>query len=390
MKVGLRPTLMSDSKEKTIGLALSGGGVRAAIFHLGVLARLAKDNKLESIKFISTVSGGSLAVGLIYAHSGNKWPTSNEYLTETIGKVREKLLSSTVQWSYTWRSMFLPWRLLRGRAHILASVIKQQWGIDFDLNVLSDSPRWLINATCFETGKNWRFSKARMGDYKTHYVVEPSFPIADAIAASAAVPGLVGPLVLNNSKFTWQKFTSWESTEMRETEQKVKKFHLWDGGVYDNLGVEALYKPTKGNREGLDCLIVSDASMPLHFQKRKFRKSFIRLTDIATDQARSVRARTLYESFLKNDGSGAFLRIGNTSSEIYRQAKANISDISISESLSDSQVHKAGTFDTTLRQVRDDEFTLLFRHGYEVADATLSAYLPNTYYPKAYRTPEMK
>jgi len=376
---------MNDSKEKTIGLALSGGGVRAAIFHLGVLARLAKDNKLESIKFISTVSGGSLAVGLIYAHSGNKWPTSNEYLTETIGKVSEKLQSSTVQWSYTWRSMFLPWRLLRGRAHILGSVIKQQWEIDFDLNALSDSPRWLINATCFETGKNWRFSKARMGDYKTHYVVDPSFPIADAIAASAAVPGLIGPLVLNNSKFTWKKFTSWESSEMREIEQKVKKFHLWDGGVYDNLGVEALYKPTMGNREGLDCLIVSDASMPLYFQKRKFRKSFIRLTDIATDQARSIRARTLYESFVKSRGAGAFLRIGNTSSEIYRQAKVSSPDIENSNVLSDAQVHIAETFKTTLRQVSSEEFTLIFRHGYEVADATLSAYLPSSFVPNSYQ-----
>ena len=31
-----------------IGIALSGGGVRATVFHLGVLARLAEDDLLES------------------------------------------------------------------------------------------------------------------------------------------------------------------------------------------------------------------------------------------------------------------------------------------------------------------------------------------------------
>ena len=52
-----------------IGIALSGGGVRATVFHLGVLARLAEDSLLESISFISSVSGGSLAAGLVYGAS---------------------------------------------------------------------------------------------------------------------------------------------------------------------------------------------------------------------------------------------------------------------------------------------------------------------------------
>jgi NTE family protein len=43
-----------------IGLALSGGGIRAAVFHLGVLRRLAEQEFLENVSQISTVSGGSL------------------------------------------------------------------------------------------------------------------------------------------------------------------------------------------------------------------------------------------------------------------------------------------------------------------------------------------
>ena len=48
-----------------LAIALSGGGVRASVFHLGVLSRLAIDDLLENITFISTVSGGTLVTGLI-------------------------------------------------------------------------------------------------------------------------------------------------------------------------------------------------------------------------------------------------------------------------------------------------------------------------------------
>ncbi|MEF9672493.1 patatin-like phospholipase family protein [Pseudomonas sp. PCH446] len=44
-------------------LALSGGGVRAMAFHLGVLKYLAEQQALERLTQISTVSGGSLLVG---------------------------------------------------------------------------------------------------------------------------------------------------------------------------------------------------------------------------------------------------------------------------------------------------------------------------------------
>lgn len=48
-----------------VGLALSGGGFRASLFHLGVLARLAEMDVLHSVEVVSTVSGGSI-VGAHY------------------------------------------------------------------------------------------------------------------------------------------------------------------------------------------------------------------------------------------------------------------------------------------------------------------------------------
>lgn len=48
-----------------VGLALSGGGFRASLFHLGVLARLAEVDALRGVEVLSTVSGGSI-VGAHY------------------------------------------------------------------------------------------------------------------------------------------------------------------------------------------------------------------------------------------------------------------------------------------------------------------------------------
>ena len=49
-----------------VGLALSGGGFRASLFHIGVLARLAELDLLRSVEVLSCVSGGSSIIG---AHS---------------------------------------------------------------------------------------------------------------------------------------------------------------------------------------------------------------------------------------------------------------------------------------------------------------------------------
>lgn len=51
-----------------LGLALSGGGFRASIFHIGVLKRLAELDLLREVSVISTVSGGSITGGHYLLH----------------------------------------------------------------------------------------------------------------------------------------------------------------------------------------------------------------------------------------------------------------------------------------------------------------------------------
>ena len=53
----------SKLKKKLVGLALSGGGIRSATFSLGVLQRLAKEDCLKQVDYLSTVSGGGYIGG---------------------------------------------------------------------------------------------------------------------------------------------------------------------------------------------------------------------------------------------------------------------------------------------------------------------------------------
>ena len=55
---------------RNLGLALSGGGIRAAVFHLGVLRYLAERGVMERVTHLSTVSGGSLIVAAVITTSG--------------------------------------------------------------------------------------------------------------------------------------------------------------------------------------------------------------------------------------------------------------------------------------------------------------------------------
>lgn len=56
---------------KIIGLALSGGGYRAAAFHVGTLKALNKLGLLKDIDVISSVSGGSITAAYYALNKDN-------------------------------------------------------------------------------------------------------------------------------------------------------------------------------------------------------------------------------------------------------------------------------------------------------------------------------
>ena len=369
-----------------IAIALSGGGVRAVAFHCGVLRRLALDELLERTTFVSTVSGGSLLTGLILCQNGHRWPTSGEFLETVLPKVSECLTAATLQWSYVWRVFARPWRLAHGRAWVLARQLETQWGIAGSLQDLPSLPRWIINATCYQTGKNWRFSQPRMGDYLSHYVLAPDIPIADAIAASAAVPGLIGPLVIRSERYHWHRY---EGGQLVPTSTPATRYELWDGGVYDNLGLEPLFKPSGGFRDGFDLLLVSDASAPLELNPRTPNRILrpahrvLRLVDIASDQVRGLRSRAVVAEFARDVATGVYFRIGTTAEKIYTAVGWAAAP---GNHLAAGDVSRAATFPTTLRRLTQPEFNRIHRHGFEVADGTLATRLTSRFVHQGFPT----
>lgn len=360
--------------QSEIALALSGGGVRAAVFHLGVLKRLAEWALLEKVTFLSTVSGGSLITGLIYSLSGNRWPSSETFLTSVLPRAETILTLQSLQGLFAGNVARHPWTLAGGRANVLAQTLEKHWRLAIPLKDIATRPRWIINATTYESGKNWRFMPQRMGDYVLGYVAAPRITLADAVAASSAFPGLVGPFAINTADFDWANFD--KSGHLVPAPRPFSKvLHLWDGGLYDNLGVEALFKNDgRGYREGFGFLIVSDGSSPLSLKRKFWPTSGMRLLDISGSQVRGLRARSLVDYFRENNDNGVYLRLGNTSAEIDKVATLP-HRVELSAVLDESAVDSLSTMGTHLLRISPSRFGLLSRHGWEVADATFAAYI---------------
>ena len=79
----------SNVDQDLVGLAFSGGGIRSATFGLGVLESLKERNLLESVDYLSTVSGGGYIGAWLSANCkrtagwlapGTPWKASVDHL----------------------------------------------------------------------------------------------------------------------------------------------------------------------------------------------------------------------------------------------------------------------------------------------------------------------
>jgi len=159
-----------------IGITLSGGGFRALVFHLGVLARLAEENQLENVTHVSTVSGGSLAIGLVLGQNNFSWPSSEDYINILLPKLKEQVTTNGLKQALILRQLRKLFTIFDTRADDVAVLLEKRWKITISLDQLPETPRWMINATCYETGKNWRFEHFRMGDYIFGYSNDTEYP----------------------------------------------------------------------------------------------------------------------------------------------------------------------------------------------------------------------
>ena len=189
-----------------LGLALSGGGFRASLFHIGVLARLAELGVLKSVDVISTVSGGSI-VGAHYYLLLKKLLESktdaeikpSDY-SDLVREVERTFLAG-VQRNLRTRAYAgivdnfkMIWSKRFTRSDRMAKLYDEYFYAsaagkrDICMNELKIAPRgWMapafnprlhnkarkhkipaliINATTLNTGRNWQFSAVEAGEYE--------------------------------------------------------------------------------------------------------------------------------------------------------------------------------------------------------------------------------
>lgn len=250
-----------------IALSLSGGGGRAAGFHLGTLAYLSRLDLLKDVSILSTVSGASF-IGASYALALKLAPAGQPLQHTFAGYYREfyeTLLKSTL----------LPWALEAlarervkvpsGRRNLITALaqiydetfLKQQrfglfWqGPDIHLRDI------ILNATEFHGGLAFRFRKSdrptTSGSERIAVAEEHvrHLRLADIVAASSCIPVGCEPLFFpDDFKPPEGRPEIWDEikTGLRE-DAGVDCVPIMDGGVYDNQGMESVLIALQERRE---------------------------------------------------------------------------------------------------------------------------------------------
>jgi hypothetical protein len=81
-----------------------------------------------------------------------------------------------------------------------------------------------------------------------------------------------------------------------------------------------------------------------------------------------------------HEDKGAFLQTGNTCADVLTAAgKADEIPQLCPACLPAEAATQAAEMPTVIRKLTNEEFALLFRHGFEVADYTLYAWHPDTF-----------
>jgi len=289
-----------------VGLALSGGGFRASLFHIGVLAKLAELDLLRHVEVISCVSGGSIIGAHYYLKVRELFKrkadaeidredyvqlvqdTCREFLTGVQTNIRTRVAAELMT---NLKMIFLPnySRTMRAgelyEEKIYAEIkdgeeMRPRWLNDLFIEPKGEDERFtpkndnwrrsakvpvlILNATSLNTGHNWQFTASWMGEppsgidtaidtnYRLRRMYYEDAPaphdkirLGHAVAASACVPGLFEPIVLPKL---------YEREAGPDTEKQAIAVRLVDGGVHDNQGIMSLLE------QDCNAVLVSDAS----------------------------------------------------------------------------------------------------------------------------------
>ena len=372
---------LPPSKRRGIGLCLSGGGFRATLFHLGALQRLFELGIATRPDFdtVASVSGGSITaaqwaiaeaqaqVNASRHREGPEVPGRTEAIppldfTRDIARPLQALTSRDLRTGAMAKKFLLPWNWFRGAFVIDAMIHKFEEAFgQGTLNLLPDHPRFVFCATDMAFGANFIFERDRVGSYLAGYAPPEGFTLAQAVAASACFPPLFGPLRIERAAERF-KGGSAKGVSADGRKQILEDLRVTDGGVYDNLGLEPVWK---SHRVGL----VSDAGGLMDAEADKnFFWRIQRYQSIQDTQARGLRKRFLIAGYTQGTIGGGYFGVASSPTH-YPGAR----DPGYSKEFARGVIAHIRTDLDTFSEV---ERAVLMNHGYALVDAAVRTHAP--------------
>lgn len=327
-----------NGEDKRIGLALSGGGFRAAAYHLGVFRKLKELDLLNKIDLFSCVSGGSIAGAFLCSNWGDD---------DVLDRLETYLRTKSIAISSVLGGLFNPFA---SRLDKLAETYDRDLFDDMKLSSLSAGPRIYLNATNLATGNMFFFVAGgnigtEMGEHELGQCAADNMKISTAVAASSAFPPVFPPLQLGQDQFP---------------NNKVDYVTLSDGGVYDNLGVNPLMRV---ERNDLQYALVSDGGKPFAIDPSPTESGTIVLKEsigILMEQVRGLQIQRMVLAHKAGEGpKPMWLSIDSTDGEV------NSGDAGF-----------ASLIGTNLKALSRAEIEVLSRHAGGLCEARINRYAP--------------
>lgn len=268
-------TQLPENPFGKIALSCSGGGYRAASFHLGTMSylnhvQLGESSLLEQVKVISTVSGGSIT-GVVYAlmkQEGKSFDDVYHLLLERLinidllhGGINK--LNPDAAWPYTFKRKNL--------INVFAEQYDQAFTNGALMGVFDEMQSHLeavvFNCTEFENAVNFRFRNAGWSYSGNYYNRIPArqlreVKLSDVMASSSCFPGGFEPMCWPDD-FVHEQSPNLRDLATENAALDISPLGIMDGGIYDNQGIDSILRYKEGgDKPYFDLIILSDVASP--------------------------------------------------------------------------------------------------------------------------------
>lgn len=371
--------MTNNENDKKIGLALSGGGYRASLYALGGLIRLNEIGMLPKINTVTSVSGGAITAGyLAYKWDKLNFDSNTDVADNFIKEVATPLIEfceNTIDYPSAIAG------LLSLRSTIGDKISQKYDKYLYNKKLMKDvacnpnAPEFVFYGTNYDTGVSVQITKDYLRDYRIGKATKHNISLSKAVGVSSSFPPFFSPIVLDGSDWDWKET---DYSDLYDIDKLRNKLMLCDGGLYDNMGIEKLWKT--GEFRKYKTVFVCDSGAPLQTPyeynksligklkklvrwRKNWGSQFIRMNDIMINQQRALRKRQLIENFLSPENyNGAYWGI-DTDIETYPDIDPLVKY--------EKKYRNMADLPTQLRPFSDEDRDTLINWAYALTDAAL-------------------